>query len=108
MSREIGNIGWQATSSSGAIAAGGAGAVDAGMQILTAGGNAADAAAATIFALQVTDHGACCIGGEVPLLIYDAGSQQVKSLSGMGRAPLSPAAIDWYMANREMAGRVRL
>jgi gamma-glutamyltranspeptidase / glutathione hydrolase len=99
MSREIGNIGWQATSSSGAIAAGGAGAVDAGMQILTAGGNAADAAAATIFALQVTDHGACCIGGEVPLLIYDAGSQQVKSLSGMGRAPLSPAAIDWYMAN---------
>ena len=99
MSRDIDSIGWEAESSAGAIAAGGAGAVDAGMQILEAGGNAADAGAATIFALQVTDHGACCIGGEVPLLIYDAKQGQVKSLSGMGRAPLDPEAIDWYMAN---------
>ncbi|HJP29292.1 MAG: gamma-glutamyltransferase [Candidatus Latescibacteria bacterium] len=99
MSRNIEGIGWQAESSLGAIAAGGAGAVDAGMQILEAGGNAADAAAATLFALQVTDHVACCIGGEVPLLIYDAGRREVKSLSGMGRSPLSPTAIDWYMAN---------
>ena len=97
--RELARIGWEATSPAGAIAAGGAGAVDAGMQILEAGGNAADAAVATIFALQVTDHGACCIGGEVPLLIYDAKRREVKSLSGMGRAPLSPAAIDWYMAH---------
>ena len=99
MNRDVEAIGWQAESRVGAIAAGGAGAVDAGLQILAAGGNAADSAAATIFALQVTDHIACCIGGEVPLLIYDARSQQVKSLSGMGRAPLSQAAIDWYMAN---------
>ena len=99
MSRDINSIGWQANSSAGAIAAGGAGAVDAGMQILEAGGNAADAATATIFALQVTDHILCCIGGEVPLLIFDAGKKHVKSLSGMGRAPLAPEAIDWYMAN---------
>ena len=97
--RDIDTIGWQATSDAGAIAAGGAGAVDAGMQVLEQGGNAADAAAATIFALQVTDHGACCIGGEVPLLIYDANAGEVKSLSGMGRAPLAPEAIDWYMAH---------
>lgn len=98
-SKDPDSIGWQAESAVGAIAAGGAGAVDAGMQILAAGGNAADAAAATIFALQVTDHIACCIGGEVPLLIYDAKAGRVKSLSGMGRAPLSTQAIDWYMAN---------
>jgi gamma-glutamyltranspeptidase/glutathione hydrolase len=89
--------GWQASSKTGALAAGGAPAVMAGHRILAQGGNAADAAAATIFALNITDHGACSIGGEVPLLIYDARTRQVKSLSGQGRAPRSQAAIDWYM-----------
>ena len=65
-------IGWKAVSKTGAVAAGGAGAVDAGIQILEAGGNAADAAAGTILALNVTDHMACSIGGEVPVLIFDA------------------------------------
>lgn len=90
-------IGWNATSKSGAVAAGGAGAVAAGITILEAGGNAADAAAATILALNVTDHGQCSIGGEVPVLIYEAATKQVKSLSGMGSAPLSQAAVDWYL-----------
>jgi len=62
-------------------------------------GNAADAAAGTILALNVTDHGLCSIGGEVPVLIFDAKQRRVKSLSGMGRAPLSPQAIEWYMKN---------
>ncbi|MCC7263050.1 MAG: gamma-glutamyltransferase [Candidatus Latescibacteria bacterium] len=88
---------WKATSSTGARAAGGAPAVQAGLQILEQGGNAADAAAATIFALNITDHGDCSIGGEVPLLIYDAKSGQVKALSGQGRAPRSPEAIAWYL-----------
>lgn len=94
-----GNIGWNAVSSTGAVAAGGAGAVAAGIQILDRGGNAADAAAGTILALNVTDHGACSIGGEVPVIIYDAGNREVKTLSGQGRAPLSHEAIDWYMEN---------
>lgn len=93
------NIGWNAESKTGVVAAGGAKAVAAGIEILDAGGNAADATAATILALNVTDHGACSIGGEVPLLIYDAAKQEVKSLSGQGRAPLSQAAINWYMEN---------
>ncbi|MDE0635648.1 MAG: gamma-glutamyltransferase [Candidatus Poribacteria bacterium] len=92
-------IGWKAVSKTGAVAAGGAKAVAAGIEILEAGGNAADAAAGTILALNVTDHGACSIGGEVPLLIFDAKKQEVKSLSGQGRAPLSQVAIDWYMEN---------
>ncbi len=90
-------IGWKGTSTTGVVAAGSAESVAAGIRILDDGGNAADAAVATIFALNVTDHGACSIGGEVPLLIYDARQKEVKALSGQGRAPLSQEAIDWYM-----------
>ncbi len=92
-------IGWRAVSKTGVVAAGGAPAVAAGIEILEAGGNAADAAAGTILALNVTDHGACSIGGEVPLLIYNAAKQEVKALSGQGSAPLSETAINWYMEN---------
>ena len=96
---DVGQIGWKASSKSGVVAAGGAGAVAAGIELLNGGGNAADAAAATILALNVTDHGECSIGGEVPLLIYSAQTKEVKALSGQGRAPLSQDAIDWYMEN---------
>lgn len=101
-------IGWNAASKTGTVAAGGAGAVAAGIEILEAGGNAADAAAGTILALNVTDHGACSIGGEVPLLIYDAGKGEVKSLSGQGRAPLSQDAVDWYMENGIPNGDIKM
>lgn len=94
-----GQIGWNAVSKKGAVAAGGADAVSAGIQILDQGGNAADAAAGTILALNVTDHGACSIGGEVPVIVYDAKNKEVKTLSGQGRAPLSEEAIEWYMKN---------
>jgi gamma-glutamyltranspeptidase/glutathione hydrolase len=93
-------IGWKASGKVGAVTAGGAGAVAAGIEILEKGGNAADGAAATILALSITDHGAFAIGGEVPFIIYDAQKDEVKVLSGLGRAPQSQAAIDWYMANR--------
>ncbi len=96
---EVQDIGWKAESKTGVVAAGGAKAVAAGIEILDSGGNAADAATATILALNVTDHGACSIGGEVPLLIYDSRKEEVKSLSGLGRSPLSQKAIDWYMEN---------
>ena len=92
-------IGWKAISKTGVVAAGGAKAVEAGIEILDAGGNAADAAVGTILALNVTDHGACSIGGEVPVLIFDAQKREVKALCGQGRAPLSQTAIDWYMKN---------
>lgn len=91
------SIGWNATSKYGAVAAGAAAAVAAGITLLEQDGNAADAAVATILALNVTDHGACSIGGEVPLLIYDAQTRAVKSLSGQGGAPRSPEAIAWYL-----------
>ena len=92
-------VGWKASSSEGVVAAGSAESVMAGVNILNDGGNAVDAAVATIFALNVTDHGDCSIGGEVPIMIYDAKSQSVKVLSGQGRAPLSQESVNWYMKN---------
>jgi gamma-glutamyltranspeptidase/glutathione hydrolase len=94
---DVEKIGWQAASTEGVVAAGSPESVAAGLEQLKDGGNAADAAVATILALCVTDHGACSIGGEVPLLVYDAGKQEVKALSGQGRAPRSQEAIGWYM-----------
>nr|MDO8132632.1 gamma-glutamyltransferase [Candidatus Njordarchaeum guaymaensis] len=92
-------IGWEASGKGGAIAAGGSGAVAAGIEVLEQGGNAADAAAATLLALAVTDYGAFAIGGEIPFMIYDTDKQEVKVLCGLGRAPLDPKAIDWFYEN---------
>jgi gamma-glutamyltranspeptidase/glutathione hydrolase len=83
----------------GAVAAGHPDSVAAGLGILRAGGNAADAAAATLLALAVSDYGSFAIGGEVPVLIYDARRGEVKVLCGMGVAPRDPAAIDWFLHN---------
>jgi gamma-glutamyltranspeptidase / glutathione hydrolase len=93
------SIGWRAVSQDGVVAAGQPDAVEAGTRTLAQGGNAADAATATLLALMVTDHGLCSIGGEVPVIVYDARTQAVKVLSGMGSAPRSQEAIDWYMKN---------
>jgi gamma-glutamyltranspeptidase/glutathione hydrolase len=78
---------WQASGHRGAVVAGGQEAVAAGMEILKNGGNAADAAVATILALSVTDSGAFCFGGEVPILVYDAHRRVVEVVCGMGTAP---------------------
>jgi gamma-glutamyltranspeptidase / glutathione hydrolase len=78
---------WQASGTHGAVAAGGQGAVDAGIATLKAGGNAVDAAAATILALSVTDSRSFCFGGEVPILVYDAKRGVVEVLCGLGTAP---------------------
>jgi len=96
---EADTIGWSAAGKGGAVAAGGSGAVAAGIRLLQQGGNAADAAVATVLALSVTDYGLFAIGGEVPMLIYSAEKREVKVLCGLGRAPLDQAAIDWYYAH---------
>ena len=92
-------IGWKASGKGGAVAAGGAGAVAAGITILEQGGNAADAAAATLLALTITDYGSCTIGAEIPLIIYDARKEEVKVLCGLGGAPLDPKTIEWFYEN---------
>ena len=92
-------ITWKSSGAGGAVAAGEADSVAAGIRLLEKGGNAADAAAATLLALAITDYGMFAIGGEVPLIIYDAGKNEVKVLSGLGAAPLDPKAIQWYYKN---------
>ncbi len=96
-----------ASGSKGLVVSGRSAATAAGIQILEQGGNAADAAAATLLTLSVTTVGAFCIGGEVPLLVYDAKKNDVKVLSGQGGAPLDPAAIEWYLKNKIPSNDVR-
>jgi gamma-glutamyltranspeptidase / glutathione hydrolase len=78
---------WHAEGTHAAVAAGGRDAVAAGLEILKKGGNAADSAAATILALSVTDSRSFCFGGEVPILIYDAGTKSITVIAGQGAAP---------------------
>jgi gamma-glutamyltranspeptidase/glutathione hydrolase len=78
---------WRAEGYQGAVTAGGRDAVAAGLLVLKQGGNAADAAAATILALSVTDSRSFCFGGEVPILVYDAKTMGVAVIDGQGRAP---------------------
>lgn len=79
--------GAEGTGRQGAVSAGGAESVAAGIEILKRGGNAADSAAATILALSVTDAGGFCFGGEVPIIVYNAQRKVVEVLSGQGTAP---------------------
>ena len=88
-----------AVGSKGLVVSGSAAATAAGVRMMEQGGNAADAGAATLLALSVTTVGAFCIGGEVPVLIYDAARKDVKVMAGQGGAPLDPKAIEWYLKN---------
>ncbi len=78
---------WSGSGKTGAVATGGLPSCEAGIEILKAGGNAMDAAAATIFALSVTDGTLFCFGGEVPILVYDAKRNVVEVVCGQGAAP---------------------
>ena len=77
-------------------------AVAAGLEILAAGGNAADAAVATAAALNVTEPTSTGIGGDCFALFYDATTGQVTALNGSGRAP---AALTLARLEQEGFGR---
>jgi gamma-glutamyltranspeptidase/glutathione hydrolase len=96
-----------AVGTQGVVVSGRPAATAAGVKILEQGGNAADAAAATLLALSVTYVGAFCVGGEIPVLVFDAEQKNVKLLEGQGEAPRDPKAIAWYMEHGIPDGDVK-
>ncbi len=100
-----------AAGNQGVVVSGKPAATAAGIKMLEKGGNAADAGAATLLALSVTYVGAFCVGGEIPILIYNAGQKDdqknVKLLEGQGEAPRDPKAIAWYMEHGIPDGDVK-
>jgi len=96
-----------AVGSQGVVVSGRSAATAAGIKILEQGGNAADAGAATLLALSVTYVGAFCVGGEVPILVYNADHKNVKLIEGIGEAPRDPKAIAWYMQHGIPDGDVK-
>jgi gamma-glutamyltranspeptidase len=62
-------------------------ATQAGVQILTQGGNAIDAAIAANAVMTVVYPSTCSAGGDVFMLIWEAKTGQLHALNGSGRAP---------------------
>ena len=69
----------------------------AGIDVLRSGGNAVDAAIAVNAALNVTQPGACGIGGDLFALVYMAREGKVRFLNGSGRSP-AKASIEQLRA----------
>lgn len=67
---------------------------DAGLRILRAGGNAADAAVAAAAVLGLVDPSMSGIGGDAFALFYDHESKQVHSLNGSGRSAANATVDD--------------
>ncbi len=57
------------------------------LDVLQRGGNAADAGVAALFAAMVVEHTHHSLGGESPILYYDAAKRRAFAVHGVGPAP---------------------
>lgn len=77
-----------------AVAAGSDYATDAGMKLMTTGGNAIDVGVATLFAASATELSHFGMGGEAPILVRTK-EGKVYSIAGVGTMP-KLATADFY------------
>ncbi|TMD87886.1 MAG: gamma-glutamyltransferase family protein [Chloroflexi bacterium] len=64
-------------------------ATQCGMAMLESGGNAFDAAVTAGFVLQVVEPHLNGLGGEVPIVLWDASHRRVEVICGQGTAPMA-------------------
>jgi gamma-glutamyltranspeptidase/glutathione hydrolase len=76
----------------------------AAVRILEAGGNAVDAGVAAGLCINVVQPDMTNLGGVAPIILYDAKSDDVVSISGVGSWPAA-ASIDFFM--REYDGVIQ-
>ncbi len=96
--------GQTAANSSYMVAAANPLAAEAGVEILEAGGSAADAAVAVQFMLNLVEPQSSGIGGGAFALYWDAASQRLTSLDGRETAPLSATPDYWLGPEGEPLG----
>jgi gamma-glutamyltranspeptidase/glutathione hydrolase len=93
---------WRGTH--GAVAAGSDPAVDAGMRLFHAGGNAVDAGIATMLAASVFEFSHFGLGGEAPILVRTRDGK-VHAIAGVGTMP-KLATAKFFRERRLMPGEV--
>ena len=80
------------------VAAGHYQATMAGYRVLEEGGNAIDAGVASGIALNVVMPEWTSFGGTAPIMVYQAETKELVTVSGLGRWPRA-ASIDFFMKN---------
>lgn len=91
---------WQAQGTQSALICGCSQGADAGERILISGGNAVDAAVATMLVQAVVESQLFCFGSEVPIIIYDAQRKSTEVIAGLGAAP-QLASPEWFAEHRK-------
>jgi gamma-glutamyltranspeptidase/glutathione hydrolase len=84
----------------GVVAAGRHFATEAGMRMLSRGGNAIDAGVAATFAAAVSEISHFGLGGEVPIILYLSDRKDVLVISGQGTAPRAASPEVFRQAGR--------